>query len=114
MAFGGGRQSYLKRDDTAIEGKIRQRNRMPSGQRGPALAYGGSISKTAKTAVGSAVWRGSGVAKSSEVAGQASGPPAPIFVSHASQDAAVAYAIVENLEQHGIKCWIARNSKADE
>src|SRR5258708_23496604 len=48
-----------------------------------------------------------GVAKSSEAAGQASGPPAPIFVSHASQDAAVASAIVENLERHGIKCWIA-------
>jgi hypothetical protein len=29
------------------------------------------------------------------------------FVSYASQDAAVANAIVENLEQHGIKCWIA-------
>ena len=48
-----------------------------------------------------------GEAKSSEAAGQASGPPAPIFVSHASQDAAVASTIVENLEQHGIKCWIA-------
>ena len=29
------------------------------------------------------------------------------FVSYASQDAAIAHAIVENLEQHGIKCWIA-------
>jgi hypothetical protein len=29
------------------------------------------------------------------------------FVSYASQDAAVAKAVVENLEQHGIKCWIA-------
>jgi hypothetical protein len=29
------------------------------------------------------------------------------FVSYASQDAAVANAVVENLEQHGIKCWIA-------
>jgi hypothetical protein len=36
-----------------------------------------------------------------------SGAPAPVFVSHASQDAAVAHAVVENLEQHGIKCWIA-------
>jgi hypothetical protein len=30
-----------------------------------------------------------------------------VFVSYASQDAAVANAVVENLEQHGIKCWIA-------
>ena len=30
-----------------------------------------------------------------------------LFVSYASQDGAVANAIVENLEQHGIKCWIA-------
>jgi TolB-like protein/Tfp pilus assembly protein PilF len=29
------------------------------------------------------------------------------FVSYASQDAAVANSIVENLEQHGCKCWIA-------
>jgi TolB-like protein len=30
-----------------------------------------------------------------------------VFVSYASQDAAVANSIVESLEQHGIKCWIA-------
>ena len=30
-----------------------------------------------------------------------------VFVSYASQDAAVANSIVENLEQHGLKCWIA-------
>ena len=30
-----------------------------------------------------------------------------VFVSYASQDAAVANSIVENLEQHGVKCWIA-------
>jgi hypothetical protein len=30
-----------------------------------------------------------------------------VFVSYASQDAALADRIVENLEQHGIKCWIA-------
>src|ERR1700689_4624038 len=30
-----------------------------------------------------------------------------VFVSYASQDAAFASAVVENLEQHGIKCWIA-------
>src|ERR1700728_4113446 len=30
-----------------------------------------------------------------------------VFVSYASQDAAVANAIVENLERRGLKCWIA-------
>ncbi len=30
-----------------------------------------------------------------------------VFVSYASPDAAVANCIVENLEQHGLKCWIA-------
>jgi TolB-like protein/predicted Zn-dependent protease len=34
-------------------------------------------------------------------------PGSHVFVSYASQDAAVAHSIVENLEQHGIKCWIA-------
>jgi hypothetical protein len=40
-------------------------------------------------------------------AGQPPGGPAPVFVSYAPQDAAVADAVVENLEQHGGKCWIA-------
>jgi TolB-like protein len=36
-----------------------------------------------------------------------------VFVSYASQDAAVANSIVENLEQHARKCWIApRDVKA--
>jgi TolB-like protein len=36
-----------------------------------------------------------------------------VFVSYASQDVAVANSIVENLEQHGLKCWIApRDVKA--
>jgi TolB-like protein len=48
-----------------------------------------------------------GVGKSSEADGQPSGAPAPVFISYASQDAAVANSIVENLEQHGIKCWFA-------
>jgi hypothetical protein len=48
-----------------------------------------------------------GVGKSSEAEGQPSGVPAPVFVSYASQDAAAANSLVENLEQHGIKCWIA-------
>jgi TolB-like protein/Flp pilus assembly protein TadD len=30
-----------------------------------------------------------------------------VFLSYASQDAAVANSVVENLEQHGLKCWIA-------
>jgi TolB-like protein/Flp pilus assembly protein TadD len=30
-----------------------------------------------------------------------------VFASYASQDAAVANSLVENLEQHGINCWIA-------
>jgi TolB-like protein len=30
-----------------------------------------------------------------------------VFVSYASQDAAVANSVVANLEQHGLKCWIA-------
>ena len=30
-----------------------------------------------------------------------------VFVSYASQDAAVANSLVENLEQQGLKCWIA-------
>jgi TolB-like protein len=42
-------------------------------------------------------------------------PPPPVgsstgcdvFVSCASQDAAIASAVVQNLEQHGVKCWIA-------
>jgi hypothetical protein len=40
-------------------------------------------------------------------AGVQPGAPARVFVSHASQDAAVANAVVENIEQHRIKCWIA-------
>jgi hypothetical protein len=30
-----------------------------------------------------------------------------VFVSYASQDAAVANSIVESLESQGLKCWIA-------
>ena len=30
-----------------------------------------------------------------------------VFISYASQDAPVANSIVENLEQHGLKCWLA-------
>jgi hypothetical protein len=43
----------------------------------------------------------------------ASGSTPPVFVSYASKDAAVASALVEELERHGIVCWIApRNVKA--
>jgi TolB-like protein/Flp pilus assembly protein TadD len=38
---------------------------------------------------------------------QAGGSRAPVFISYASQDAAVANSIVENLEQHGLRCWLA-------
>src|ERR1700686_614276 len=37
-------------------------------------------------------------------------PPSPaveVFISYASHDAAVANAVVEILERHGIPCWIA-------
>ena len=55
---------------------------------------------------------GEGADKTSEAASQPPGKSAavaaaPVFISYASQDAAVANDIVENLEQHGIKCWIA-------
>src|SRR5450755_434349 len=43
----------------------------------------------------------------------ATGEPACVFVSYASQDVAVAGALVEALERHGIACWIApRDVKA--
>ncbi len=38
---------------------------------------------------------------------KASGSTAPVFISYASQDAAVANAIVESLEQQALKCWLA-------
>jgi len=34
-------------------------------------------------------------------------PKESTHASYASQDAAIANAVVENLEKHGIKCWIA-------
>jgi hypothetical protein len=37
----------------------------------------------------------------------AEGGAAPVFISYASQDAAVAPALVEALDRHGIACWIA-------
>jgi TolB-like protein len=38
---------------------------------------------------------------------KASGSTAAVFISYASQDAAVANSILENLEQHGLRCWLA-------
>ena len=38
---------------------------------------------------------------------KASGSTPAVFISYASQDAAVANSIVENLEQRGIRCWLA-------
>jgi TolB-like protein len=38
---------------------------------------------------------------------KASSSTPPVFISYASQDAIVAEAIVEALERHGLKCWIA-------
>jgi TolB-like protein/Tfp pilus assembly protein PilF len=38
---------------------------------------------------------------------KASGSTSAVFISYASQDAAVANSIVENLEQHGLTCWLA-------
>jgi TIR domain len=38
---------------------------------------------------------------------QTGGDPPRVFVSYASQDVAIADAIVEALERHGLKCWIA-------
>jgi len=38
---------------------------------------------------------------------KASGTTPPVFISYASQDAAVAAALVEALERHGIPCWMA-------
>jgi hypothetical protein len=47
------------------------------------------------------------VARPSDTGAPESVGAAPVFVSYASQDAAVANAVVDNLEQRGIKCWIA-------
>ncbi len=45
--------------------------------------------------------------------GKAGAGAPPVFISYASQDAAVAAALVEALERHGIACWIApRDVKA--
>jgi TolB-like protein len=58
-------------------------------------------------------WRGAPEMAESGGDEKASGSTPPVFISYASQDAAVAAALVEALERHGIPCWIApRNVKA--
>jgi TolB-like protein len=39
--------------------------------------------------------------------GKASGDALAVFISYASQDAAIANSVVEHLEQHGLRCWLA-------
>lgn len=36
-----------------------------------------------------------------------SGSTPTVFFSYASQDVAVVNSIVESLEQHGLRCWLA-------
>jgi TolB-like protein len=55
---------------------------------------------------------GEGVGISSEAGSPPSCAAAPVFISYASQDAAVANAVVETLEEHGIQCWIAPRNVA--
>jgi hypothetical protein len=38
---------------------------------------------------------------------EAPGPERPVIISYASQDAALANAVVESLEKQGLRCWIA-------
>src|SRR5471032_2341327 len=38
---------------------------------------------------------------------KAGGDTRTVFISYASQDAAAANFIVESLERHGLKCWLA-------
>jgi hypothetical protein len=47
------------------------------------------------------------VENSSEAEPKPPGAPAPIFISYASQDAAVANSVVGCLEAQGLKCWLA-------
>src|SRR5205814_4890090 len=62
---------------------------------------------------GEAKTRG-GAPAASELPDASAGTGAPtVFISYASQDAAVAHALVEALERHGVRCWIApRDVKA--
>ena len=51
---------------------------------------------------------GSGTATGPEpISAQGPSPSCDVFISYASQDAAVAGGIVATLERHGLKCWIA-------
>jgi hypothetical protein len=77
-----------------------------SGNRGY-LAYLLSIDETEHAAGGGAMTGDAGVIKSLETETQLPSGAAPVFISYASQDAETANAIVKNLEQYGINCWIA-------
>src|SRR5579871_1749175 len=58
--------------------------------------------------LGEAPERGAGRSPSDpSAAGQAPDAPSHVFISYASHDAAAADAVVEALEGHGIKCWMA-------
>jgi TolB-like protein len=52
-------------------------------------------------------WRGAAEMAEGGGGERASGGTPAVFVSYASQDAAVAATLVEALERHGIACWIA-------
>jgi hypothetical protein len=39
--------------------------------------------------------------------GEASSSAPTVFISYASQDAAIANSVVAHLEQHGLRCWLA-------
>jgi TolB-like protein/Tfp pilus assembly protein PilF len=48
-----------------------------------------------------------GLEQSSEAKAQTPNTSAPVFISYASPDVAIANSLVEELEQQGIRCWIA-------
>ena len=50
---------------------------------------------------------GHGAAASAPAAGSHPPPGSTVFISYASQDAAVANAVVAAVEREGLKCWIA-------
>jgi TolB-like protein/thioredoxin-like negative regulator of GroEL len=62
---------------------------------------------------GEAPESGTGLPPTDPPAARVSNASTHVFISYASQDVAVADAIVEALERHGLKCWIApRDVKA--
>jgi TolB-like protein len=67
----------------------------------PLVAKPGSIRDHAAEVAGGLEMAGGGGDE------RASGSTPAVFMSYASQDVAVANAVVETLERHGVKCWIA-------